>query len=163
MLWELRDSGHSLLLVDGEEHGKCGARYLKDADRRLFRELNRHGYMIEFDWKGTDGCLFNQVDTTKRFRQYIARVGFADSRARGGTDLQVLCRRVCGVNVGVGYHGWHTKEETLVVAEWENTFAKISAHLSGPQQRFRVSIPVQYARLCKQYIGAVLRRLKLKK
>ena len=25
MLWALRDSGHSLLLVDGEEHGKHGA------------------------------------------------------------------------------------------------------------------------------------------
>ena len=28
MIWALRDSGHSLLILDGEEKGKVGARYL---------------------------------------------------------------------------------------------------------------------------------------
>lgn len=163
MLWELRDCGHSILVVDGEEHGKHGAKYLKRSDRRLFRELNDHCYMIEFDWQGTDGCLFNQVDNTKRFRQYVSTMGFEDSRQKGGTDLQVLCRRVCGVNVGVGYHGWHRPQETVVLAEWENTLEKISAHLGAPQRRFRSSVLRRYARLCKRYGSAVLRRLKIKK
>ena len=31
MLWALRDCGHSLLVVDGEEKGKHGAKYLRDS------------------------------------------------------------------------------------------------------------------------------------
>lgn len=112
MLWVLRSCGHSILLVDGEEHGKRGAWYLRKTNHKLFRELNQHCYMIELDWKGTNCCLFNQVDNTKTFKAYIENIlGFADSNTKGGTDLQVLCRNVCGVNIGIGYHGWHTPKE----------------------------------------------------
>ena len=137
MLWVLRDCGHSILLVDGEEHGKHGARYLRKTNRKLFRQLNRHAFMIELDWKGTSGCLFNQVENTQKFKAYIENVlGFTDSKAKGGTDLQVLCRDVCGVNIGIGYHDWHRPSERLVVSEWENTLARLSAFLQQPQTRF---------------------------
>ena len=164
MLWELRDSGHSILIVDGEEHGKVGARYLKQSNKALFRELNRHSFMIELDWAGTDGCLFNQVDNTKKFKKHIEEnVGFRDSKASGGTDLQVLCRNVCGVNIGVGYHGQHTKAETLVLAEWENTLCKLRDYLKKPQRRFCISITTVGMRLSKRIIVKILRILKIKK
>ena len=164
MLWELRESGHSLLLTDGEEHGKRGARYLKKHHRRVFAELNKHRYMIELDWAGTDGCLYNQVDNTAEFKQYIEQtLGFSDSKKGGGTDLQVLCRRVCGVNVGVGYHHCHSPKETLVLSEWEHTLAALTAFLAKPQPRFRCRFWPYYIRLAKAAGGKVLRILKLKK
>ncbi len=161
MLWELRNCGHSLLIVDGEEHGKCGAKYLKKSNRKLFRELNQHCYMIELDWIGTDSCLFHQVDNTKRFKKYIeTSLGVVDSKAKGGTDLQVLCRRVCGVNCGVGYHGCHTSKESLVLAEWENTFLKLSEFLKQPQRRFRLKFFAPYLRFPKRCVKKALRMVK---
>lgn len=161
MLWALRDCGHSILVVDGEEHGKLGARCLKKTNKKLFRELNRHCYMIEFDWAGTDGCLFNQVENTKRFKKYIAdELGFKDSKKRGGTDLQILCDKVCGVNLGIGYHHCHSKNETLVLREWENTYKKVSRFLAGEQKRFRTSFFGKCITFLKRCARKVKRTLK---
>ena len=164
MLWQLCSCGHSILVVDGEEHGKHGAKYLRTSNKKLFRELNRHCYMIEFDWKGTNCSLFNQVDNTRTFKNYIENdLGFADSKASGGCDLQILCRHICGVNLGVGYHGWHTAKETLVVAEWENTLRKVGAFLEQHQRRFPSLFFPPYVRLAKICISKMLRMLKIKK
>ena len=64
MLWALKDCGHTILIVNGEEKGKVGARFLKKSNPALFKQLNRHRFMIELDWQGAGGCLFNQVDFT---------------------------------------------------------------------------------------------------
>lgn len=164
MLWQMRECGHSILIVDGEEYGKVGAKYLKKSNPKLFRELNRHAYMIELDWMGTNSCLFNQVDNTDKFKRYIENeLGFIDSKASGGCDLQILCRHVCGVNVGVGYYGWHTAQETLVFAEWENTLHRLSDHLAKPQPRFKSRFFAPYARLARICVNKGLRILKIKK
>lgn len=167
MLWALRNSGHSLLVLDGEERGKHGARYLRTSNKQLFQELNRHRFMMEFDWKGTGGCLYDQVDNTKVFQQHIAqRLGFQDDRVKGGCDLQILCHKICGVNVGVGYHSFHMPQECLCVSEWENTLEKVCLFLQQPQPRFPVSIPgrcLSILRKVKHGIGGLLRRLRLKK
>lgn len=165
MLWALRNSGHSLLVVDGEEHGKHGARFLRQKNRKLFAKLNRHRFMIELDWAGTNGCLFNQVDNTQAFRDYIGSVlGFQDDLQKGGCDLQILCRNICGVNIGVGYHGQHRVCETLVLEEWENTLQKLSAFLEKDQPRFTIPIGKQviaFLKGIKAKVGAVLRKLKI--
>ena len=164
MLWEFLDCGHSILITDGEEKGKHGAKYLKKSNQKLFRELNKHCYMIELDWKGTNECLFNQVDNTGKFKSYIEnRLGFIDSKMNGGTDLQILCRDVCGVNLGVGYYRWHTNRECLVLSEWENTYAKVKEFLAEPQKRYRSKIFVKYIRHIRHLGGKVLRFLKLRK
>jgi len=140
MLWALRDSGHTLLLVDGEEHGKHGARYLRSANPKLFRKLNRHRFMLEMDWQGTGTCLYNQVDYTKRFQSYVTEnLGFTVAPKGGGCDLQILCHRICGTNVGVGYHGFHRPGEVLVLSQWENTLTRLQAFLAESHPRFPVS------------------------
>lgn len=140
MLWALKDSGHSLLILDGEEHGKIGAKYLKKQYPELFKEINRHQYMIEFDWRGTGGCLYNQVDYTNKFLKYITdNLGFVKEDKKGGCDLQILCKDVCGVNVGVGYYNQHKSTETLVIDDWINTYNAVSAFLEKPQPRFPIS------------------------
>ncbi|MBE6956909.1 MAG: glycosyltransferase [Ruminococcaceae bacterium] len=161
MLWAMRHSGHSLLVVDGEEHGKHGARYLQKSNPKLFRLLNRHCYMIELDWMGTRSCLFNQVDNTKRFKADIQEaLDLDDGGAKGGSDLQVLCRHVCGVNLGVGYHGCHKSGETLVLAEWENTLAELSAFLAQPQRRYRTKLLPYHLRRAGVLAGRPFRAMK---
>ena len=141
MLWALRNSGHSLLVVDGEEKGKIGARYLRKGNKKLFRQLNKHCFMMELDWRGTGGCLYNQVENTQQFKDYIAaELGFQDDAQKGGCDLQVLCHRICGVNVGIGYHGYHRPSETLVVAEWENTYQKLRTFLQKDHPEFIIPV-----------------------
>ncbi len=167
MLWALRDSGHSLLVVDGEEKGKVGAKFLCKQNKKLFRKLNRHCFMMELDWRGTGGCLYNQVENTKEFKDYIAaELGFVDDAQKGGCDLQILCQRICGVNVGVGYRNHHTAKETLVVAEWETTYQKLSEFLEKEHQVFSIPCSKQLRAgmlRFKALVGRVLRKLKLRK
>ena len=90
MLWELKGSGHSILITDGEEKGKVGAWYLRKSNKQLFRELNKHCYMMELDWKGTNCCLFNQVDNTKKFKHQIENV-LGLPTARQKAERILLC------------------------------------------------------------------------
>ena len=141
MLWALRDCGHTILLVNGEEKGKYGAKFLRQSNPKLFRFLNRHQFMIELDWRGTELCLFNQVDYTNRFYRYIINtLNFQDDKKPGGCDLQILCSRICGVNIGVGYHMWHRKEEYLSLSEWENTLFHLQRFLQMSHPKFRLSV-----------------------
>ena len=142
MLWLLRDSGHTLLLVNGEEKGKRGAKFLRSSNPELFARLNRHCFMLELDSYDTGRCNFNQVDNTRRFKKYITRqLGFRDDTQSGGCDLQVLCEKICGVNIGIGYHYHHTYAEYLSLAEWENTLSCVEKVLQRSHCRFRTSVP----------------------
>lgn len=157
MLWQLRNSGHTLLLVNGEEKGKIGARYLKKSNPKLFRLLNRHRFMIEFDWQGDSSALYNQVDYTNRFQRYITKtLGFPPAPKGGGCDLQILCHRICGVNISVGYHGIHRPGETLVVSQWEHTLSEMTRFLALSHPRFPVSFPKRM----QKYKNAVLHKLR---
>lgn len=167
MLWALRDSGHSLLVVDGEEKGKVGANFLRRQNKKIFRKLNRHCFMMEMDWRGTGGCLYNQVENTQEFKDYIAaELGFRDDAQKGGCDLQILCQRICGVNVGVGYHDHHRVTESLVVAEWEHTYQKLSEFLEKEHPVFCIPrskrLRAAVLRL-RAMAGRVLRKLRILK
>ena len=163
ILWELRNCGHSVLITDGEEYGKHGAYYLKRYNKKLFRELNRHRYMIEFDWKGTNCCLFNQVDNTKKFKQHIIKdLGFLDSKHSGGTDLEALCCHICGVNLGIGYANWHSPAEQLVLADWENTLEKVRIFLEKKQPKFRTLWLPRHIRFAKRCVKKAMQLLSIK-
>jgi len=156
MLWALRDCGHTLLLVDGEEKGKIGAKFLKENDPKLFRWLNRHRFMIELDWQGTGGCLFNQVDNTERFRSYVMTVlDYKDDAHKGGCDLQILCRKICGMNIGVGYHNYHRPEEALCLSEWENTLSHLEKILAMEHPRFTTKL----SKRIRYFLGSVKRKI----
>ena len=165
MLWALRDSGHSLLIVDGEEKGKHGAKYLRKCHRHIFKELNRHRFMIEMDWAGTDGCLYNQVDNSEAFKAYILQqTGFADSQKKGGCDLQILCQRICGVNMSTGWHFCHTAKETAVVEEWEHNYLVLRQFLDNSHPRFVIPVKYRIKRFLlkvKGELGSILRKCGL--
>ncbi len=161
MLWTLRESGHTILLVNGEEKGKHGAKFLRKSNPELFRMLNRHQFMIELDWRGTGTCLFNQVHNSNRFRKYIADVlGFQDAKTSGGCDLEILCKKICGVNIGVGYYHWHRPDEYLSLADWENTLACLTRFLDVQHPRFTLSFPKKVRHFLARIKGKVVRILK---
>lgn len=120
--------------------------------------------MLELDWQGTNCCLYNQVDSTKKFKKFISKeLGFEDSKKEGGCDLQIICRDISGVNLGVGYHFFHKVKEKLDVYEWENTFCKLKELLALPQERYRSKIFSKYIRYARKLVGKALRVLKLRK
>lgn len=138
LLWELRHSGHSLLLTDGEEKGKQGAKFLRK-HKKLMREINTHSFILALDAPGNGQCLYNQVDHTPAFMEYITdKLGFTEGPGKGGCDLQYLCHKICGVNISVGYENCHRPQERLVVAHWYNTLEKLTAFLMQDHPRFPI-------------------------
>ncbi len=121
MLWALRDLGHSLLVTSGEEIGCVSSRWLMESPQlaKLAREINTtHRFAVEFDLEGRDRFKCYTVGTPE-FRAYCAaQTGFVDAGNRSSTDIVVLCRDFCGVNLSVGYYESHTEEETIRIDDW---------------------------------------------
>ncbi len=131
MLWLLRNTGHGLLVTDGEEYGSVGARFLKEAFPDRYDEINsRYRFMIQIDRCGSaDFKCYNAG--TPEFRRYIGeKTHFAEPDRMRSTDIVHLCRNICGVNLSCGYHREHTAEEYLVKAEWRNTLELLRNWLS---------------------------------
>lgn len=139
MLWLLRSSGHSLLITDGEERGQIGARYLRDSDPELFRELNGHSFILQLDRRGGSDYKLYDVPVTDEFRDYIeAETGFTRAFGSGRTDIIVLCESVCGANLSVGYVHEHHSEELLRLEEWKNTLSIVRRMLAKPLKRYPI-------------------------
>lgn len=138
LLWALADLGHSILLTSGEERGCLASRWIAEERTDLLDELNAHHFMVQFDRQGCGQFKCYDVGTDA-FRAYVqTATGFGEPDRLRGTDITVLARRVCGVNLSVGYHHEHTPQETLVVAEWERTLRTARAWLgSGELPEFR--------------------------
>ena len=111
MLWQLRDSGHSLLVTDGEEAGGIGSLWLMEHNGDIAREINEHSFMVQLDRK--NGGDFKTYDTgTTEFKEYIAaETGYTDAGNDSFTDICHLSRDICGVNFSVGYYAPHTDSE----------------------------------------------------
>lgn len=137
ILWLLRESGHSLLVLDGEEYGSLAARHLRDAHPDLFDELNAHAYAVEVDRREDKNYKTYHLPVSREFYRMIeAKTGYRSAGNRSSTDITVLCRDICGVNLSIGYYDEHTEEERLVLSEWYRTLSLLEEMLRGPQKRF---------------------------
>ncbi len=139
VVWLLRDLGHSLLIVDGEESGRQGSRWLMEANADIGNEINdTHNFVIEFDRR--NGRDYKCYDVgTPEFRHYIEAVtGYSEPDRHSYTDIGILCREIPGANLSVGYRNEHTEQECLVVEEWRHTLDLCGTWLGGPGlPRFR--------------------------
>lgn len=141
ILWLLRNSGHSLLITDGEEHGQRGAHYLCEEYPELFRELNKHSFILQLDRRNGNDYKCYSLPVTKKFLRYIEEeTGFVRAESPGRTDIVALCDTVCGANLSVGYRNEHTAEETLCVSEWLHTLDVVRRMLEKPLKRYPVSL-----------------------
>jgi hypothetical protein len=123
MLWQLRDLGHSLLIPNAEETGCIGSRFLME-DKAWADELNeKHQFAVEFDRMNADDLAFYEIGSNK-FKDWCEQQFPKYTRTRGTwTDICVLCKKITGVNVSVGYYNQHTETETLKEAEWQRTLS----------------------------------------
>ena len=137
MLWLLRNSGHSLLITDGEEYGQIGAHYLVDHYPAIAEELNEHRYMIQLDRRNSSDYKTYRLAVTDDFRRFIeSHTGFCDAGVKSRTDIVALCTKICGVNFSIGYYNEHTPQEYLSCPDWINTLRIVRRLLEGEQPGF---------------------------
>ena len=137
MLWLLKDSGHSLLILDGEEHGAQGSEFLKREYPALFAEMNAHSFIIQLDRRGSSDYKFYKLPVSPEFRTYIElETGYHDAGTESRTDIVVLCETVCGVNLSVGYYDEHGPNESFVYEEWAHTLEVVRNMLIKPLKRY---------------------------
>ena len=137
MLWLLRNSGHSLLICDGEECGEIGSGYLIDNFPDLTAELNDHCYFLELDHPGKNGFKTCGLPVTDEFCNYLTeQTGLQNDGSHSKTDIINLCRRICGANLTVGYYKLHSKDEYVVYDDWFHTLQVVRTLLQKEQPKF---------------------------
>ncbi|MBQ8302148.1 MAG: hypothetical protein IJX97_01940 [Clostridia bacterium] len=137
ILWMLRNSGHSLLVLDGEEHGQIGANHIRLNYPELYDELNRHAYAIQFDRRNAREYKVYDLPVSDEFIEFIEKkTGYVSAGTNARTDIVALCRDICGVNLSVGYYNEHKSDEYLVFEEWFDTLEMAEKLLSEPQKKF---------------------------
>ncbi len=122
MIWLLKEMGHSILITNGEEHGRIGSNWLMTANHDIANEINfNHQFIIQLDRRNGRDFKCYSVGTHE-FRAYISKItGYSEPDRHYYTDIVTLCRDICGVNLSIGYRNEHSQDEYLVVADWLNT------------------------------------------
>lgn len=131
MLWLLRNTGHGLLITDGEERGGYGSAFLRWVHPKILREINRHHqFMIQIDLHGRNQFKCYGVGTAE-FRAYIRqKTSFSEPDQANFTDIVTLCTGICGVNLSCGYYEEHTPSECIVKQEWHDTLQLLRSWLA---------------------------------
>lgn len=136
ILWLLRESGHSLLITNAEEHNQLGSNWLMNNNIDIANELNSHLFMIQLDRRNAKDFKCYTVGTNE-FREFISRAtGYTDAGTDSRTDIVVLCKEICGVNFSIGYYDDHTENETIKIGEWQNTLEMVRCLVNVELTRF---------------------------
>jgi len=139
VLWLLRNSGHSILITDGEDKacfggrpGLLGSRWLmaengSDEVKNIAKRINTHQFMIQLDKReGTDFKCYSVG--TPEFKKYIhEKTGYLHIEGTQRTDIVELCEEICGVNFSIGYYHEHTQDEQININEWLHTIKVVNA------------------------------------
>jgi len=122
IIWQLRELGHSILIVDGEESGLLGSFWLMNHNQDIAEAINNdHQFMVEFD--RSNGREFKCYGVgTDAFREFVRMAtGYTEPDRMRRSDIVALCKRIAGVNLSMGSLREHTKQEALDVREWQRT------------------------------------------
>lgn len=139
ILYLLRNSGHSILIVDGEEHGQVGSNFLKRENKDIYDEINNHCYALQFDRRNKGDYKCYNIPVTVNFKDFIeTNLGFSDAGKKSRTDIVVLCDKICGANLSIGYYDEHTRFESLEYKTWLKTYKKVSQMLEKEQEHFNL-------------------------
>lgn len=137
ILWVLRDSGHSILITDGEEHGNIGSNWLVNENSDIAKSINQHQFMIQFDRRNSSDFKCYNVGTDE-FRAFIEeKTNYSEPDTGSSTDICTLCHEICGVNFSVGYYNEHTDDEKINFKEWFNTLNMVKQLLNHDLPRFK--------------------------
>jgi hypothetical protein len=142
-LWELRKSGHSLLVVPEEESGCIGSGELAYAceqypEWEVSKCLRRHQFAIQFDRRGSHDLVTYGCDNPE-FDDYLENMLPGYHTTDGSfSDICELCPvlGMAGVNISIGFRKEHTKDETLDVLDYLRTVELVRRLLSYECPRF---------------------------
>lgn len=142
MLWILKDSGHSLLITDGEEHGQIGSNWLVDANPNIVEKIEKHNFMIQLDRRQAKNFKCYSNCGTDEFRYFISNLtNYSEPDKKSKTDICALCDKIniCGVNLSIGYYNEHTYKEKLNIQEWLNTLNLLEKILKNNLPQFKLN------------------------
>jgi hypothetical protein len=138
ILWALKDSGHSILITDGEERGRIGSTWLMQHNPDIAEKINLHQFMIQFDRRNAADFKCYDVGTDA-FRTFIQEnTNYTEDYGNQRTDICTLCEDICGVNISVGYYDEHTIYERINYKEWLNTLNITRNLISNDLPRFLI-------------------------
>ncbi|MBD3328488.1 hypothetical protein GF340_04250 [Candidatus Peregrinibacteria bacterium] len=107
-----------MLITSGEENGVVAARYLVENVSNISDTLQEHQFMVEFDLDGKNEFKTYEVGSAE-FVSYIAgSTGFKNRGKNYWTDIVVLCKDICGVNLSIGYYDNETPQEYVNENDW---------------------------------------------
>jgi len=134
IIWLLKEMGHSILITNGEEHGRKGSNWLMNQNHDIADKINStHQFVIQLDRRNGNDFKCYSVGTHE-FRTYVNQAtGYSEPDRSSYTDIVTLCRDICGVNLSIGYRNEHHNDEHLVVDEWLNTLDICRQWLSNPE------------------------------
>ena len=140
LLWLLRDGGHNILVIGGEEFGQPAAHYLVSHHPDILKEIQNSSFMIEFDRRTAKAYITYNIPVTTKFRKYIEReTNYEEIEKSGITDICILCTEgCCGVNVSVSYYNAHHSNEYINLKEWLYNYEVVSKMLAKPLKKYRL-------------------------
>ena len=146
ILWLLKDTGHNLLIFDGEESNpyppNCkGSSFLIKKHSDILKEIRNSSFMLEFDRRTAKAyTAYNSIRISQEFRDYLEiETGYTDHDQCGYTDVCVLCAKgCCGVNISVSYYNAHSSNENINVIEWVQNYETYRKMLSKPLKRYEL-------------------------
>lgn len=133
ILWLLRNSGHSILITDGEEKDQIGSNYIKQELPELYEHINKdHCFAIQLDLSGSSFYKCYNIPVVDEFVNFVEHTtGYTNMGNDNRTDICVLCKYICGVNLSTGYYRQHTLMEHLKIKEWLRTYKIVKQLASG--------------------------------
>lgn len=129
MLWLLKDLGHSLLITNCEENGCLSSIYRMSSSREA-ELIQNHNFIVQLDRKGKNDLVFYNVGTEEFVRYCEESTGYKFAEG-SSTDIKVLCEKIPGVNISVGYQNEHTCNEVLNLRWWLSTYNTLLGWLSS--------------------------------
>ena len=93
--------------------------------------------MIEFDRFNSHDYKVYDIPVTENFKNFIEiNTGYKKADKYSSTDITVLCDKICGVNLSIGYYNEHTALEYLNFSEWEHTLNVARRMLQPVQKKY---------------------------
>jgi hypothetical protein len=134
-LWELRDTGHSLLILPDEEVGCMGSKAMIAFHDHLLRDER---FAIQFDRRGSRDIVTYNCNNPK-FNRFMTQNMPGFSKATGSvSDISVLCPAlgIAGANLSIGFDEEHTEGEFLDVYDWIRTVTLVRLLLAKHCPRY---------------------------
>lgn len=124
----------SVLFTMGEETGGIGA---EDFVRSNIPQTLDVAYIVEFDRKGTNDCVFYNLDNPD-FEQFVENYGF-ETDIGSYSDICDIAPAVgaAAVNISSGYFDAHTKYETVSIKAMQKICDQVIPMLADVSQKFK--------------------------